>query len=46
MTVRGLECLLGFVQTAGQKGDAPQADALIDELLADVVMRSSRTIPS
>lgn len=27
-----------FVLTAGQKGDAPQADALIEDLPADVVM--------
>lgn len=27
-----------FILTAGQKGDAPQADALIENLPADVVM--------
>lgn len=27
-----------FVLTAGQKGDAPQAEALIEELPAEVVM--------
>jgi transposase len=36
--VRGLGCPVGFLLTAGQKGDAPQADALIKELPADVVM--------
>jgi len=38
MAVRGLGCPVRFVLTAGQKGDAPQADALIEELPADVVM--------
>jgi hypothetical protein len=38
MAVRGLGCPVRFVLTAGQKGDAPQADALIEELPAEVVM--------
>ena len=38
MAVRGLGCPVRFILTAGQKGDAPQAVALIDELPADIVM--------
>ncbi len=38
MAVRGLGCPVRFALTAGQKGDAPQADALIDGLPAAVVM--------
>jgi transposase len=38
MAVRGLGCPVRFVLTAGQKGDAPQADLLIEELPAEVVM--------
>ncbi|MFF0946451.1 IS5 family transposase [Rhizobium leguminosarum] len=38
MVVRGLGCPVRFTLTAGQKGDAPQADALIDGLPAKVVM--------
>lgn len=38
MAVRGLGCPVRFVLTAGQKGDAPQADILIEDLPADVVM--------
>lgn len=38
MAVRGLGCPVRFVLTAGQKGDAPQADALIEDLPADIVM--------
>ncbi|MBB2752064.1 UNVERIFIED_ORG: transposase [Rhizobium aethiopicum] len=38
MAVRGLGCPVRFVLTAGQKGDAPQADALIDGMPAEVVM--------
>ena len=38
MAVRGLGCPVRFTLTAGQKGDAPQADALIEGLPADVVM--------
>ena len=38
MAVRGLGCPVRFVLTAGQKGDAPQADALIEGLPAEVVM--------
>ncbi len=38
MAVRGLGCPVRFVLTAGQKGDAPQADALIADLPAEIVM--------
>ena len=38
MAVRGLGCPVRFVLTAGQRGDAPQADILIAGLRADVVM--------
>ena len=38
MAVRGLGCPVRFALTAGQKGDAPQADALIEGLPAEVVM--------
>lgn len=38
MAVRGLGCPVRFMLTAGQKGDAPQAAALIEGLPADVVM--------
>jgi transposase len=38
MAVRGLGCPVRFILTAGQKGDAPQAEALIDGLPAEVVM--------
>jgi transposase len=38
MAVRGLGCPVRFVLTAGQKGDCPQADALIEGLPAQVVM--------
>jgi transposase len=38
MAVRGLGCPVRFALTAGQKGDAPQADALIENLTAQVVM--------
>jgi transposase len=38
MAVRGLGCPVRFALTAGQKGDAPQADALIEGLPADFVM--------
>jgi transposase len=36
--VRGLGCPVRLALTAGQKGDAPQADALIEGLPANVVM--------
>ena len=36
--MRGLGCPVRFVLTAGQKGDAPQAEALIKDLPATVVM--------
>ena len=38
MAVRGLGCPVRFALTAGQKGDAPQAEALLAELPAEVVM--------
>ncbi|MBX5198498.1 IS5 family transposase [Rhizobium sp. NZLR10] len=38
MAVRGLGCPVRFTLTAGQKGDAPQAEALIEGLSADIVM--------
>jgi transposase len=38
MAVRGLGCPVRFILTAGQKGDAPQAAALIEGLHAEVVM--------
>ena len=38
MAVRGLGCPVRFTLTAGQKGDAPQAAALIEELPAEVIM--------
>jgi transposase len=38
MVVRGLGCPVRFTLTAGQKGDAPQAAALIEGLHAEVVM--------
>lgn len=38
MAVRGLGCPVRFILTAGQKGDAPQAEGLINDLPADVVM--------
>lgn len=38
MAVRGLGCPVRFTLTAGQRGDAPQADVLIADLPAEVVM--------
>src|ERR1700730_4745660 len=38
MAVRGLGCPVRFTVTAGQKGDAPQAAALIEGFPAEVVM--------
>ena len=38
MAVRGLGCPVRFTLTAGHRGDAPQADALINGLPAEVVM--------
>jgi transposase len=38
MAVPGLGCPVRFTLTAGQKGDAPQAAALIEGLPAEVVM--------
>jgi transposase len=38
LAVRGLGCPVRFILTAGQKGDAPQAGALIEGLAAEVVM--------
>ena len=38
LAVRGLGCPVRFALTAGQKGDTPQAEALIEGLSAEVVM--------
>lgn len=38
MAVRGLGCPVRFTLTAGQKGDAPQANGLIEDLPADIIM--------
>lgn len=38
MAVRGLGCPVRLILTAGQKGDAPQAVALIDGLPAELVL--------
>ena len=38
MAVRRLGCPVHFILTAGQTGDAPQAEALIAGLAADIVM--------
>jgi transposase len=38
MAVRGLGCPVRFTLTAGQKGDVPQAAALIEGLSAEVFM--------
>jgi transposase len=38
MAVRGLGCPVRFILTAGQRGEAPQAAALIKGLPADAVM--------
>jgi transposase len=38
MAVRGLGCPVRFTLTAGQKGDTPQAAALIEGLPAEVIM--------
>lgn len=38
LAVRGLGCPVRFSLTAGHRGDAPQAEPLIDGLAADIVM--------
>jgi transposase len=38
MAVRGLGCPVGIRLTAGQKGDVPQAAALLEGQAADVIM--------
>jgi transposase len=38
MAVRGLGCPVRFTLTAGQKGDAPEALPLIEDLPAEIVM--------
>ena len=43
MAVRGLGCPVRFALTAGQKGDAPQAEALLAGLPAAVVMATPPT---
>jgi hypothetical protein len=45
MAVRGLGCPVRFTLTAGQKGDAPQAAALIEGLPAEVVMADTALTP-
>src|SRR4051812_10419057 len=45
MAVRGLGCPVRFTLTAGQKGDAPQAAALIAGLPAEVVMADTAYNP-
>ncbi len=36
--MRGLGCPVRFALTAGQKGDAPQAEGLLKDLPADVIL--------
>ncbi len=36
--MRGLGCPVGIILTAGQKGDVPQASALLQGQAADIVM--------
>ena len=43
MAVRGLGCPVWFTLTAGQKGDAPRAAAVIEGLPAEVVMADRPT---
>ncbi len=43
MVVRGLGCPVRFILTAGQKGDAPQAAALMEGLPAEIVMADTAT---
>lgn len=38
MAVRGLGCPVRLTLTAGHRGDAPQADTLIEDLPAEIVM--------
>jgi transposase len=38
LAVRGLGCPVAFRLTAGQKGDAPEAAALLEGRQADIVM--------
>jgi transposase len=38
MAVRGLGCPVRFTLTAGQRGDVPQAGALIEALPAEIIM--------
>jgi transposase len=44
MAVRGLGCPVRFTLTAGQKGDAPQAAALLEGLPAEVANNPSRAL--
>jgi transposase len=44
--LRGLGCPVRFTLTAGQKGDAPQAAALIEGLPAEVVMADTASQPT
>jgi hypothetical protein len=45
VAVRGLGCPVRFTLTAGQKGHAPQAAALIEGLPAEVVMADTAMMP-
>jgi transposase len=38
MAVRGLGCPVGIILTAGQKGDVPQAGALVEGQPADIII--------
>ena len=38
LAVRGLGCPVRFTLTAGQRGDAPQTEALMKDLPADIVL--------
>jgi hypothetical protein len=45
MVVRGLGCPVRFTLTAGQKGDAPQAAALIEGCWSKAAVRRRRRWP-
>lgn len=44
LVVRGLGCPVHFALTAGQKGDAPQAEALLKDLPADVILADAADV--
>jgi hypothetical protein len=46
MVIRGLGCAVRFVLTAGQKGDAPQASAFVEELPAGQAIAAKTAIPN